>query len=459
MTSILVLGDFSGRASRGESDHLSIKDRRRLSVDRDDLETRLEQLDVRVQLSSAEVLPINELDDFDPDRLLRSLSSLDRLLDIRARLRDPSTLDQARRELEGLGEPADEPAPEVVPEGVAIPPELLSAAIEEKVDPDEADPVSEGRAFVEQAVREAVAPYLQPKPDPRAAELIESVERAAGSRLRAALHDPRLRAVEAAWRGLQGLVKDLETGIELSIQMLDVSVEELKAASGSGGMPTLGRGGPDPDLVVLLHRFTEAADDMALLVAMAVRTASGGAMLVADGSPRLNGSGESAVVADPDDWASADEVGDRAGWKEARRAGAKHVALVVNRPAYRLLHGGRGAAVESIAFDEQEGCSMDDLPWGYGAWAVAHLFGRQAAFTAETPRTLDSRTSLENQPLLLTEECGEVVQVPCCEVLLGDRAAIALASDGLAVLRWERGTDRISIGPVASLGGEAIARP
>ena len=102
---------------------------------------------------------------------------------------------------------------------------------------------------------------------------------------------------------------------------------------------------------------------------------------------------------------------------------------------------------------------MDDLPWGYGAWAVAHLFGRQAAFTAETPRTLDSRTSLENQPLLLTEECGEVVQVPCCEVLLGDRAAIALAGDGLAVLRWERGTDRISIGPVVSLGGEAIARP
>jgi type VI secretion system protein ImpC len=61
-------------------------------------------------------------------------------------------------------------------------------------------------------LRDLVAPYAVPKPDPKQVELIAQIERATEEVMRAILHHPAFQALEAAWRGLDQVVKAVETG-------------------------------------------------------------------------------------------------------------------------------------------------------------------------------------------------------------------------------------------------------
>ena len=89
MTTILFLGDFSARASRGVHEPSTVRSRRRLQVDRDDLEDRLAGLGVEVRLRSGEAVRVGELEDMEPDRLLGALPSFDELRTLRRRLQNP----------------------------------------------------------------------------------------------------------------------------------------------------------------------------------------------------------------------------------------------------------------------------------------------------------------------------------------------------------------------------------
>src|SRR5262245_58991038 len=76
---ILILGDFTGRASRGISEPSKIGARRTVLVDRDNVEQLPGKMGVNIRLSSSNPeaapieIPIKELDDFHPDRLYRNV--------------------------------------------------------------------------------------------------------------------------------------------------------------------------------------------------------------------------------------------------------------------------------------------------------------------------------------------------------------------------------------------------
>ncbi|MDG1048821.1 MAG: type VI secretion system contractile sheath large subunit [Planctomycetota bacterium] len=467
MTTILILGDFSGRASRGEHEPASVKNRRRYLVDRDDLEERLAQLGVEVRLQSGELLTIRELEDLEPDRIVDRLPSFAELRALRVRLQDPKTFQQAAAELTASASgPVDAALAEVrvaeeAPPGIAIPDDLLSAAMEATVRRAQPSGLKDGRAFAQDLAREVVAPFMEPRADPRLPELLASVDLAVSAHLRSVLRDPAFRAVEAAWLGLQSLVRDLETGSNLKVQLLDASADELRSLAGTGQVPPLGEGGEGaaPDLVVFLHRFGATVGEADLLAALLGRICSTGGMLVADGSPRVNGSGEERVDADPDVWVDRRAAEDQRRWTElALHEGAAHGALVVNRLAVRMPYGPRGTVIDSFEFDELEAGTRSDCPWGYGALAVAHLYGRLAAELEAAPHDLNARAVLERQPVILVEEAGEVVQIPSVEVELGDRAVTMLRESGLAVLRSERGADHVTVGPVVALDCGVLRR-
>ncbi len=467
MTTILILGDFSGRASRGEHEPGSVKNRRRYSVDRDDLEERLAHLGVEVRLQSGELLTIRELEDLEPDRVVERLASFGELRALRARLQDPRTFQEAAAEMNAKASdlagaaPAEGSVAEETTPGIAIPEDLLSAAMEATVERAAPPTLKDGRALARDLAREVVAPFMEPRADPRLPELLASVDVAFSAHLRSVLRDPAFRAVEATWLGLQSLVRDLETGASLRVELLDVSADELRSLACTDTIPPLGNGGEGaaPDLVVFLHRFGATEAEADLFAALLGRTSSTGGMLVADGSPRLNGSGEERVDADPDAWVDRRAAEDQRRWAEvALGEGAAQAALVLNRLAVRMLYGPRGTVIDSFEFDELESGARSECPWGYGALAVAHLYGRLAAELGAAPHDLDARAVLERQPVLLMEEAGEVIQVPSVEVELGDRAVTALRESGLAVLRCERGADRVTVGPVVALDRGPLRR-
>lgn len=465
MTTILFVGDFSARASRGVHEPSTVRSRRRLQVDRDDLEDRLAGLGVEVRLGSGETVRVRELEDMEPDRLLGALPSFDELRTLRRRLQNPKTFREAAAELETSAtreEPADHPqGVEEVPDGIAIPEDLLSAAMEATETRAGASSANDGRAFAENLAREVVAPFMEPKADPRAPELVASVDMAMSAHLRGVLQDPAFRYVEGAWLGLQRVVRDLETGPDLKVELLDVSADELRSFVGSSAIPPLGNEGEgaDPDLVVFLHRFGPSAEEAELFAALLGRVASTGGMLVADGSPGLIGAGEHRLDPDPDVWVDERDPEAQERWRAvAEGAAAAQGAIITNRVALRMPYGPHGAAVESFEFNELESGSRSDCPWGFGSMAVAHLYGRMALDLARRPDDLNARALIDRQPLILIEEAGEMVQVPTVEVELGDRAVAKLARAGLAALRCERGADHVQVGPVIGLDGGVLRR-
>ena len=469
MTTILVLGDLSGRTSRGEHDPGSVRERRRYLVDRDDLERRLGDLGVKIRLQSGASMMIQEVEDLEPDRVMSALPSFAELRSLRARLQDPKTFQQAAAELKAsmVGElGADQRSVETAgsedaPSGIAIPDDLLSAAMEATAERSALPLQGDGRAFAESLAREAVAPFMEPRADPRLPELVAAVDLAISAHLRSVLHDPAFRAIEGAWLGLVRLVRGVETGVDLKIQVLDASPDELRSLSEAGGVPPLGDGGEGaaPDLVVCLHRFGATARDADFFAGLLGRVSTTGGLLVADGSPRLNGSGEERVDPDPEVWADERDAEARSRWAAiAGGAGAGQGALVVNRTAARMPFGPRGTVIDSFDFDELESGTRADCPWGYGALAVAHLYGRLAADAGAPPEELNARARLDRQPLILLEEAGEVTQVPSVEVELGDRAVALLAKAGLTALRCERGADHVTVGPVIGLDGGVLRR-
>src|SRR5216684_93828 len=114
---ILVMGDFSGRASRGIREGSRLGLRRPLLVDRDNVEAILAKLAVEIWLkqndphAAAVAVSFDEMDDFHPDRLYARIPVFAKLREMREQLEDPATFRQAARELEAATQPAAEREP------------------------------------------------------------------------------------------------------------------------------------------------------------------------------------------------------------------------------------------------------------------------------------------------------------------------------------------------------------
>src|SRR5579862_9141051 len=101
---IAVLGDFTGRASRGVCETgAALAKRKPIVVDRDNLEEVMGRLDVQLHLPAGEgkrmSVQFRELDDFLPDRLVQQVGVFDKLRDLRRRLSSSATFADAAREV------------------------------------------------------------------------------------------------------------------------------------------------------------------------------------------------------------------------------------------------------------------------------------------------------------------------------------------------------------------------
>ena len=59
--------------------------------------------------------------------------------------------------------------------------------------------------------------HLQPRADVDQDQLIACVDAVASHLMRSLLHHPAVKSLEAAWRGLQTVVKQLPTGTDLQV--------------------------------------------------------------------------------------------------------------------------------------------------------------------------------------------------------------------------------------------------
>src|SRR5512147_1408264 len=219
---IAILGDFTGRASRGANEGGAALARRPAwPVDRDDIDIVIQEMGVALHLrleTGAPPLAIRfqSLEDFHPDRLYERLPLFQALRDLRQRLSNPTTFKAAAAELSGAAPPPGSSRP---PAGGGLLGDILDAAAPTDVEEVLADAGGDLHGFIQRVLK----PHLVPNPDPRQAELVAQVEAAASATLRNILHAPEFQALESLWRGVDFVTRQLETGPDLKVLLLDVS--------------------------------------------------------------------------------------------------------------------------------------------------------------------------------------------------------------------------------------------
>jgi type VI secretion system protein ImpC len=326
---ILLLGDFSGRSDRENAPGiLHFAERRPLRIDRDNVDDLLGALTVMLHTSlSVRTRParssIHSDGGFHPDSFHSRIELIRQLCELRRRLNNPATFHSAVSELTiwMMPQPSYEhpsiapPLPSHHPENDAPPPNnLLDTLLDEAQRSPKVTSelqTSEWQTFV----RSIVGPYLVPKEDPRASELIGQIDDMLGAILRRVLHHPDWQSLEATWRGLKFLVDRLETDGQLHLYLLDVTKDELSADLCTGNdlvatglyqhlvNETVRTTGAFPWTVIGgAYTFDRSETDIALLHQIARIAQAAGAPFLAAGSPTIVGCPSFSTTPDPDDW-------------------------------------------------------------------------------------------------------------------------------------------------------------
>jgi len=449
---LLLIGDLSGRGALGIGDVASLERRPIVRVDIDNFDQVLARLKPSLRLSVPGAPPVEmsmfALDEFHPDRLLRQLELFRSLRELRARLQDPSRFAEAAAEL-GL---APSPAADAAPSTAAKAAESDTGLMERLL----GRPSGEGAAAAARAtagapdidafVRALIAPHVvADTTSPQRAQATSAVDAAIGELLRAVLHAPAFQALEARWRGLRWLLDNLELDDDLQIHLLDITRAELLADARAMHA--------DPQSSVLRRRIAEGPaaggdvmrwsacvalfdvgasdDDLTWLSALCAIGAQAGAPTLATAAPSLLGVDRIETLPEPRDWAPLSGTG-AAYWQALRRSTlAPWIGLAAPRLLMRQPYGATTDPIEGIRFEEFIGApGHAQLLWAPAALGCALLLGR--AFRENGwemhPGDVQQITDL---PAYIVERDGERQLQPCAEVLMSERAALAIGERGI----------------------------
>jgi type VI secretion system protein ImpC len=472
---IALLGDFSGRASRGLHDRLA--GRRPIAVDRDNFDQVMEKLGAEVHLPVAGaqgpgiVIRFKELDDFRPERIFDQVEVFASLRQTRAKLKNPATFADTAAQMRSWAKPEAEPATQAA----AAPPSAPAPVPENILDhilgetssrPRESMPAA-GATDWNAYLQSIVAPFVVPKADPLQAELITQVDTATGALMRSVLHHPYFQALEAAWRGLYFLVRRLDSDGPLKLLVLDISREELAAdlAAAEDLRPTglyrllveqtVGTPGAPPWAVLAgNYSFGPTAADVELLGRLAKIAQQAGAPFLAAALPAVLGCASLARTPDPDDWRPQDDPDGQEAWAVLRALPeTAYLGLALPRFLLRLPYGKETDPTDPLVFEElPQAASHESYLWGNPAFACACLLG-QAFNHAGWNMRAGLITELDGLPLHVYEKDGESETKPCAEAYLSHRAAEVIADRGLMALLSVQGRDIVQLAgfrPVAA---------
>lgn len=460
---IAVLGDFSGRANAGVLEAgAALAARKPHKVDVDNLDALLERMSVSVSVpvdEDGQVLsaPISSLDDFHPDQLVENLPVFEELLQLRRDLQGRAGFDRAAKQvMSWSSEAALPPAPARRSRSSVI---ATDRKLSDFARLTGRKPAAEAEAG--ELIRRLVGPFVVPERDARQDALLARVDLALSDAMRRVLHHPDFQAVEALWRGVELLVRRIESDGRLQIVLYDISAEELAAdvarsnaleESALYGLlveqPALDADQGSLSLIAGLYQF-EATPPHADLFGRIAQIAG------AAGAPFLTGIGVDALKSPIHEWHPLT----RKAWTALRELPASaYLGLATPRFLLRMPYGKRTDPIDSFAFEEftRHG-GLSGMLWGHPAllWSI---------LIAETWRRdskamqLGGVTTLGDLPVYVYQDRdGEQIALPCTERLLTERQAAQVASTGATPVISLRGRPEVRVGGFRSVTGGMLA--
>ena len=467
---IVVLGDFTGRASRGVVEPLAT--RKLLNVDVDNFGRAFAQLGANLKLTGAGIpngsgeLTFTSLDDFHPDKLLAKVPSLATLAEARWLVLNPATAEQGKTALQTiLGAAITPPTAPATSTSASQTPEsdddtmsrLLGGA------PPAAKQSPAPSSQVEQFIRQVVAPHISPAPGAWLSGGIAAAEMELANRLNAILHHPDFQALETAWRGVDLLVRRIESSEEIGVLLLDVSFSELQAdvvAHEQIDQSALFRLLRDrkPRLIIGNYAFGQTADDLHALGNLAEIASTLSAPFVASAVPQLVGCDSFALHPDPDDWKLKLTADLAELWETLRKSPhAGNVGLAAPRFMMRQPYGKSGDPVETFPFEELPGkTAHESFLWGHSAIPCA-CAAIDAFQSGDTELAEFTGGEISDLPVYKFNDDGEIAVKPYAEAWLTDRAVAAMLDQGVMPVVSVKNQNAVRLNHLRSIATTAIA--
>jgi type VI secretion system protein ImpC len=462
---LALLGDFSGRANAGKLDTgAALAARKPIKVDVDNLDTVLERQKLALNLSldgedCTVSVPLASMDDFHPDQIFEAVDLFTELKNLRRNLANKSTFDRAAKTiLAWSGETALPPQPKKsAAASIATDRKLSDFArlTGRKSSTDTAD------ASVEDLMRRLIGPLIQPARDARADQLTARVDEALSAAMRRILHHPDFQAAEATWRGVEFLVRRIETGAKMEIVLYDVSAEEIAAdiaasddlsKSGLYGLlaeqPVMDANQGALSAVIGLYQFELMPPHAELLGRIAQVAAAAGA-------PFIAGIGPDALKTPIHEQHPLI----RDSWQALRAVEATaYLGLATPRFLLRMPYGKKTEPIDAFAFEEftrQSGLS--GMLWGHPALIpallLAETFGQQGL-----KMKLGAVMGVRDMPYYVyTDPDGDQIALPCTERMYSERQAVGVANYGIMPLLSLRGRPELRLGGFNALAGPPLA--
>ncbi len=310
-------------------------------------------------------------------------------------------------------------------------------------------------------MRRLVGPYIQPARDAEQTELVARVDHALSVAMGRVLHHPDFQAAEALWRGVELLVRRIETGARMQIVLYDVSAEELAAdlaatdALEDTGLYGLMVEAPGMDAdqgalsaVVGLFGFELTPPHADLLGRVAQVAAAAGA-------PFLTGIDPDALAMKFED----QHLLNRQAWPALwALPDAAYLGLATPRFLLRAPYGKASDPIDAFAFEEfTREAGLSGMLWGHPA-LIAGLLLAQAWGKAGSKMQPGRVGSVGDMPYYVyTTPDGESVALPCTERLYSERQASQTGSYHVMPLVTLCGRPEVRLSRFASVAGSDLA--
>ncbi|MES2822800.1 MAG: type VI secretion system contractile sheath large subunit [Pseudomonadota bacterium] len=477
---IAIIGDFSGRGSRGEGDIQSLSNRKVIAVDRDNLEQVFSQLKVSLRTPFSEAdLDFHEFDSLHPDYLLEHLDLFSKFNTLKNRLKKPDQFAAIVAEMQALKIYPDEQSASVQGANLSKNPVAHAAMSEAASGNNTLDAILAGAQLqqntcsdigdINQYIKQLVAPYAQAKADPRLPEMLNAVNEAMAQILRDLMHNSAFQELEANWRGLDFLTRRIETNANVKLFMIDATRDELiqdalahddiedsafyKRIVSSYQVP----GKIHCSCLQVNLTLTTALDDLHLAFNLAHMAAATGAIALMAGSESLAGCASLAGQPEVADWRQPPAEEFSSAWKMFRESElSRYIALVSPRFLLRLPYGKKTSPIDTFDFSElPETHNHHYYLWGNSAHLVTLILANNfLQFGANANTKIASE--IDELPLHTYQDDMDFTLKPCAEILVTDSAVRQLEASGLLVVRSIQGKAAVQIPALRTVSGQII---
>ncbi len=453
---LAVMGDFSGRANAGKLE--PIAKRKPIKVDVDNLDDVLARMKLELTLildGGDGIVTLNpaSMDDFHPDQIAENTELFTELRTLRRNLGSKAGADRAAKQiLSWSGEAALPPLPRKSASSAIATDRKISDFARltgRKSTAEAADTATDA------LIRRLVGPLIQPARDSRADQLTARVDEALSLTMNRILHHPDFQSAEATWRGVEFLVRRIETGARMQIILYDISAEELAAdlagsdqldQSGLYGMlveqPALDADQGAISAVIGLYGFELTPPHADLLGRIAQVAACAQA-------PFITGIGPDALATPMheqhklirDAWTSLRDL-------EA----ASYLGLCAPRFLLRMPYGRKTDPIDAFGFEEfSRQSGLSGMLWGHPALIPALLLAESFGQQGMKMQLGSILTVRDMVSYVYTDKDGDQIALPCTERLTTERQAQAIGDFGVMPLLSLRGRPDLRLGGFAAV--------